>query len=109
MPVYRWPACPSLLHHAHLPPTHPPPRHALPAGHLESGLKDHYDVKMPCHLMLSKMAACDAPAVIALLDRLIDPLDKTLTTKLKSDAVKQEVGGWWWWAARQDTDHQAQE
>lgn len=29
--------------------------------------------------------------VLAQLDKLVDPLEKTLTAKLKSDAVKQEV------------------
>eukprot|EP00798_Chlamydomonas_sp_ICE-L_P008748 gene8748-33609_t len=59
--------------------------------HLESGLKDHYDVKMPCHLMLSKLAATEPAAVLTHLDKLVEPLEKTLTAKLKSDAVKQEI------------------
>lgn len=59
--------------------------------HLESGLNDHYDVKVPCHLMLSKLAAANAGAVLSRLERLLEPLEKTLTTKLKGDAVKQEV------------------
>jgi hypothetical protein len=29
--------------------------------------------------------------VLAQLDKLVEPLEKTLTAKLKSDAVKQEV------------------
>lgn len=32
-----------------------------------------------------------APVVLAQLDKLVEPLEKTLTAKLKSDAVKQEV------------------
>lgn len=59
--------------------------------YLESGLRDHYDVKMPCHLMLSKLAAVAPGPLQAALPRLADPLEKTLTAKLKSDAVKQEV------------------
>jgi hypothetical protein len=31
------------------------------------------------------------PAVLSQLDKLVEPLEKTLTAKLKSDAVKQEV------------------
>eukprot|EP00878_Enallax_costatus_P020279 GHUV01021430.1.p1 GENE.GHUV01021430.1~~GHUV01021430.1.p1 ORF type:complete len:419 (+),score=184.03 GHUV01021430.1:842-2098(+) len=60
---------------------------------LESGLKDHQDVKAPAHLMLVKLCASPggAPAVLSQLDKLVEPLEKTLTTKLKSDAVKQEV------------------
>lgn len=33
--------------------------------------------------------------VLAQLDKLVEPLEKTLTAKLKSDAVKQEVGAGW--------------
>ena len=74
-------------------------------------------VKAPCHTLLSKLAATDPGAVLAAAERLVAPLQKTLTTRLKSDAVKQEVGrqagavggGWavvvaggvgfggWWW------------
>ncbi len=54
-------------------------------------LQDHYDVKMPAHLLLGKLAATAPAYVIAVLDRLVPPLQKTLTAKLKSDAVKQEV------------------
>lgn len=32
-----------------------------------------------------------ANVVLAQLDKLVEPLEKTLTAKLKSDAVKQEV------------------
>ncbi|KAF8067210.1 CAND1 [Scenedesmus sp. PABB004] len=60
---------------------------------LESGLKDHQDVKAPAHLMLAKLAASPGgeAAVLGELDKLVEPLEKTLTAKLKSDAVKQEV------------------
>eukprot|EP00192_Tetraselmis_astigmatica_P000226 CAMPEP_0117662728 /NCGR_PEP_ID=MMETSP0804-20121206/8205_1 /TAXON_ID=1074897 /ORGANISM="Tetraselmis astigmatica, Strain CCMP880" /LENGTH=1235 /DNA_ID=CAMNT_0005469641 /DNA_START=95 /DNA_END=3802 /DNA_ORIENTATION=- len=59
--------------------------------HLESGLRDHYDVKIPCHSMLSKLAGISPHTVLMSLDQLVAPLEKTLTVKLKSDAVKQEV------------------
>ncbi|KAG2500009.1 hypothetical protein HYH03_002291 [Edaphochlamys debaryana] len=58
---------------------------------LESGLGDHADVKMPCHATLSKLAATDPGAVLAASERLVPPLERTLTTRLKSDAVKQEI------------------
>ncbi|GFR41083.1 hypothetical protein Agub_g1723, partial [Astrephomene gubernaculifera] len=58
---------------------------------LESGLGDHADVKMPCHTTLSKLVASDPGAVLAAAERLVGPLEKTLTTRLKSDAVKQEI------------------
>ncbi|KAG0632469.1 hypothetical protein M758_1G330700 [Ceratodon purpureus] len=59
--------------------------------HLLSGLADHYDVKMPCHLILSKLAAKCGGAVLAVMDALVDPLEKTIQHKTKPDAVKQEV------------------
>lgn len=59
--------------------------------HLKSGLDDHYDVKMPCHLILSKLADKCPSAVLAVLDSLVDPLQKTINFRPKQDAVKQEV------------------
>ncbi|GAB2283803.1 Cullin-associated NEDD8-dissociated protein 1 [Dionaea muscipula] len=59
--------------------------------YLKSGLEDHYDVKMPCHLILSKLADKCPAAVLAVLDSLVDPLQKTINFKPKQDAVKQEV------------------
>jgi hypothetical protein len=54
-------------------------------------LQDHNDVKLPCHLLLAKLAAVAPGQLLAALDRIVDPLDKTLTARLKTDAVKQEV------------------
>ncbi|CAN1301134.1 Cullin-associated NEDD8-dissociated protein 1 [Linum perenne] len=59
--------------------------------YLKSGLEDHYDVKMPCHLILSKLADKCPSAVLAVLDSLVDPVQKTINFKPKQDAVKQEV------------------
>ncbi|KAF4356554.1 hypothetical protein F8388_006298 [Cannabis sativa] len=59
--------------------------------YLRSGLDDHYDVKMPCHLILSKLSEKCPSAVLAVLDSLVDPLQKTINFKPKQDAVKQEV------------------
>ncbi|KAL9353697.1 hypothetical protein Peur_051667 [Populus x canadensis] len=59
--------------------------------YLKSGLDDHYDVKMPCHLILSKLADKCPSAVLAVLDSLVDPLQKTINFKPKQVAVKQEV------------------
>lgn len=59
--------------------------------HLEQGLQDHYDVKMPCHLLLAKLAAAAPGPVLTSLDRLVGPLEKTLTTRLRGEPVKQEV------------------
>ena len=55
------------------------------------GGQDHYDVKMPCHSLLAKLAAGAGEHVRAHLARLVPPLEATLTAKVKSDAVKQEV------------------
>ncbi|XP_076937152.1 cullin-associated NEDD8-dissociated protein 1-like [Bidens hawaiensis] len=59
--------------------------------YLKSGLDDHYDVKMPCHLILSKLADKCPSSVLAVLDSLVEPLQKTVSFKPKQDAVKQEV------------------
>ncbi|KAG5248419.1 cullin-associated NEDD8-dissociated protein [Salix suchowensis] len=59
--------------------------------YLKSGLDDHYDVKMPCHLILTKLADKCPSAVLAVLDSLVEPLQKTINFKPKLDAVKQEV------------------
>ncbi|KAL3515772.1 hypothetical protein ACH5RR_022674 [Cinchona calisaya] len=59
--------------------------------YLKSGLDDHYDVKMPCHLILSKLSDKCPSAVLAVLDSLVDPLQKTVSFRPKQDAVKQEV------------------
>ena len=54
-------------------------------------VQDHYDVKMPCHLLLAKLAAAAPGPVLASLDKLVGPLEKTLTTRLRGEPVKQEV------------------
>lgn len=46
-------------------------------------------MKMPCHLMLTKLSSTAPGQLLAVLDRLVDPLTATLTAKIKSDA-----GGW---------------
>ncbi|PWA35247.1 hypothetical protein CTI12_AA611410 [Artemisia annua] len=54
-------------------------------------ISDHYDVKMSCHLILSKLADNCPSSVLAVLDSLVDPLQKTVNFRPKQDAVKQEV------------------
>ncbi|CAI5486334.1 unnamed protein product, partial [Closterium sp. Naga37s-1] len=56
-----------------------------------SSTADNYDVKMPCHLVLAKLAEKCAPSVLAVVDAIVEPLEKTVTTRVKADAVKQEV------------------
>ena len=48
-------------------------------------------MKLPCHLLLAKLAAATPGQLLASLHRLTEPLEKTLQTKVKTDAVKQEV------------------
>ena len=46
---------------------------------------------MPCHLLLAKLAAAAPGPVLASLDKLVGPLEKTLTARLRGEPVKQEV------------------
>lgn len=55
-------------------------------------------MKMPCHLLLAKLAAAAPGPVLASLDKLVGPLEKTLTARLRGEPVKQEVlEGWLGW------------
>ena len=55
------------------------------------GLRDEYDVKIRCHGLMADLS-CFAPGVVmAHLDQLVEPLTATLTARLKSDAVTQEI------------------
>eukprot|EP01104_Vermistella_antarctica_P019462 TRINITY_DN762_c0_g1_i1.p1 TRINITY_DN762_c0_g1~~TRINITY_DN762_c0_g1_i1.p1 ORF type:complete len:1331 (-),score=413.33 TRINITY_DN762_c0_g1_i1:65-3832(-) len=60
-------------------------------SHLVDGLKDVYDIKMLCHLMLVRLASVAGTAVVEVLDGLIEPLRATVTKRVKPDAVPQEV------------------
>nr|CAG4651567.1 EOG090X00HY [Triops cancriformis] len=57
---------------------------------VEAGLKDHYDIKMLTYLMLARLAVLCPAAVLQRLDRLVEPLRATCTTKVKAYSVKQE-------------------
>ncbi|XP_039627059.1 cullin-associated NEDD8-dissociated protein 2 [Polypterus senegalus] len=59
-------------------------------NHLEDGLKDHYDIRMLTFIMLARLATLCPSAVLQRLDRLIEPLRATCTTKVKAGSVKQE-------------------
>ena len=48
-------------------------------------------MKLPCHLLLAKLASAAPGQLLSALDRLVEPLEKTLTARVKTDAVKQEV------------------
>ena len=60
---------------------------------LVGGVGDHYDVKMIAHSALAKLSRSRAggAAVLDAADEILAPMRKTLTAKLKSDAVKQEI------------------
>lgn len=59
-------------------------------NHVEDGLKDHYDIKMLTYLMLVRLASLSPSAVLQRLERLIEPLRTTCTSKVKANSVKQE-------------------
>ncbi|XP_064597809.1 cullin-associated NEDD8-dissociated protein 1-like [Liolophura sinensis] len=59
-------------------------------NHVEDGLKDHYDIKMLMYLTLVRLATLCPNAVLQRLDRLVEPLRSTCTTKVKAHSVKQE-------------------
>ncbi|KAF2360885.1 TATA-binding protein interacting (TIP20) [Trinorchestia longiramus] len=58
--------------------------------HVESGLRDHYDIKMLTYLMLTRLAHLCPQAVLQKLERLVEPLRSTVTSKVKAHSVKQE-------------------
>lgn len=82
-----------------LPPSSKPMCLSYPAGVMgvktfvlfATPCRDHVDVKTPSHLMLAKLCAVAPLAVLSGAEKLVGPLEGTLTVRLKSDAVKQEV------------------
>ncbi|XP_034943385.1 cullin-associated NEDD8-dissociated protein 1 [Chelonus insularis] len=58
--------------------------------HVESGLRDHYDIKMLTYLMTARLAQLCPTAVLQRLERLVEPLKNTCTMKVKANSVKQE-------------------
>uniref|UniRef100_A0A8D8LDT7 Cullin-associated NEDD8-dissociated protein 1 n=1 Tax=Cacopsylla melanoneura TaxID=428564 RepID=A0A8D8LDT7_9HEMI len=59
-------------------------------NHLESGLRDHYDIKMLTYLMLARLAQMTPAALLQRLERIVEPLRNTVTLKVKANSVKQE-------------------
>ncbi|KAJ1110677.1 hypothetical protein NDU88_008025 [Pleurodeles waltl] len=59
-------------------------------NHVEDGLKDHYDIRMLTFIMLARLSTLCPNAVLQRLDRLIEPLRATCTSKVKAGSVKQE-------------------
>ncbi|KAI0471523.1 cullin binding protein CanA [Xylariaceae sp. FL0804] len=56
-----------------------------------AGLGDDNDIRSLCNLMLSKLIVIDPEEVTRRLDTIAECYRKTLSTKLKDGAVKQEV------------------
>ncbi|XP_071406265.1 cullin-associated NEDD8-dissociated protein 1-like isoform X1 [Pithys albifrons albifrons] len=59
-------------------------------NHVEDGLKDHYDIRMLTFLMLARLSTLCPSAVLQRLERLVEPLRATCSTKVKAGSVKQE-------------------
>lgn len=57
---------------------------------LVSGMEDHVDIKLASHLMVSALAKRMPHEMLSDLQLLTDPLEKTLKSTVKPDAVKQE-------------------
>ena len=58
--------------------------------YLQNGLKDRYDIKMLAHLMLIKLSVLVPGAVLQRLDKIMEAIKLTITSKVKNDSVKQE-------------------
>ena len=56
-----------------------------------AGLTDDNDIRALCNLMVSKLVYLDADETIRRLDSIADGFRKTLSHKLKDNAVKQEI------------------
>jgi cullin-associated NEDD8-dissociated protein 1 len=56
-----------------------------------AGFKDEYDIKAICHLMITKLISLDPDETSRRLDALAPAFQSVLTTKLKENAVKQEL------------------
>lgn len=56
-----------------------------------SGVADDYDIKMLSYLILVKFARSHAFTVLASIPPIVEPMEKTLKTKPKSSATKNEV------------------
>ncbi|KAF1542725.1 Cullin-associated NEDD8-dissociated protein 1, partial [Eudyptula albosignata] len=59
-------------------------------NHVEDGLKDHYDIRMLTFIMLARLSTLCPSAMLQRLERLIEPLRATCSTKVKAGSVKQE-------------------
>lgn len=70
--------------------------HSLPEqinilGAVIGGLADQYEVKLKCHDLIITLAQLSPTMMLSVLDQVVEPFTKTLTARVKSDAVRQEV------------------
>lgn len=56
-----------------------------------AGLKDEHDIRALCNLMLSKLVVLDPDESARRLDAIADCFRTIVSTKLKDNAVKQEI------------------
>ena len=56
-----------------------------------AGLKDEHDIRALCNLMLTKLVVLDADETARRLDSIADCFRTILSTKLKENAVRQEI------------------
>lgn len=56
-----------------------------------AGLKDDHDIRALCNLMLTKLVVLDADETARRLDSIADCFRTILSTKLKENAVRQEI------------------
>lgn len=56
-----------------------------------AGLQDEHDIRALCNLMLTKLVILDPDETSRRLDNIAECFRKILSTKLKENAVKQEV------------------
>lgn len=56
-----------------------------------AGLKDEHDIRALCNLMLTKLVVLDPEETSRRLDAIADCFRSILSTKLKDNAVKQEI------------------
>jgi cullin-associated NEDD8-dissociated protein 1 len=56
-----------------------------------AGLRDEHDIRALCNLMLTKLVVLDSDETERRLDTISDCFRTILSTKLKDNAVKQEI------------------
>eukprot|EP00003_Mantamonas_plastica_P001675 TRINITY_DN1118_c0_g1_i1.p1 TRINITY_DN1118_c0_g1~~TRINITY_DN1118_c0_g1_i1.p1 ORF type:complete len:128 (+),score=61.36 TRINITY_DN1118_c0_g1_i1:146-529(+) len=58
---------------------------------VSAGLGDDHDIQSLSHTMLGKLCAAAPVGVLESLDKMVEPLNATLTKKMKKNAIQQEI------------------